>query len=713
MVAAIINGPAPAWTTIGVALDLTGAIALASVAIWLTTRRDRFGTAGTAMVVALFLTALWSLAGAAAITSPEAMFLPSAAESARNLGWLMVIYRLFASDGRHASLAPIRPVIFALACVEILHLGVDYGLSRLVVDYDILGIAFEFNVMFRLLVTVGGLVLVHNLYAGAPRESRAALRWPTVGLAALWAFDLNLYTIAYLAGSWPYEIAALRGIATGALAVCVAIAAAGNRDDLRLRPSRAVTFQTFSLLVIGVYLVGMVAVAQWLSYAGGDFARLIELAFLTLASAVALVVLPSRRLRSWLRVTLTKHFFQHRYDYREEWLRFTRTIGSGGDQSAPLGERVVQSIADVFESPSGLLLTPGEQGDLTLAARWNWGEISVPAAALAIHGLGHFERTGYIADLDEVRSGHGVGEGYADVPDWLLDHPRAWALIPLVHYERLVGMVVLARPQMVRKFDWEDFDLLRVIGQQVASYLAENASQEALAESARFEDFHRRIAFVMHDIKNLASQFSLLARNAELHAEKPAFRADMLVTLRNSSDKLNALLARLSRYGTGAVEKMEQVAAAEVLGVVMDRFRANHQVVLAETCDVTITASRHSLEQVLMHLVQNAIDASRADSPVFVTLTLDGLHARFEVLDSGSGMSADFVRNRLFKPFVSTKTGGFGIGAFEARELVRAMRGRLDVESREGLGSRFVVRLPLAAAGELYQTLANPDQKVA
>ncbi|MEE4450180.1 XrtA/PEP-CTERM system histidine kinase PrsK [Novosphingobium resinovorum] len=690
------------WATLGVGLDLTGAIALASVAIWLFPRRERFGAAGTAMVAALLFTALWSLASAAAIASPAVTFAPALAESARNLGWLVVVYRLFASDGRDASVAPIRPVILALGVVEIVHLAVNSGLSRLEIDREVLAIAFEFNVMFRLLVTVGGLVLAHNLYAGAPRESRAALRWPAIGLALLWAFDLNLYTIAYLAGGWPYEIAALRGLPAAALALCIAIGGAGNRDDLRIRPSRAVTFQTFSLLVIGIYLVAMVAVAQWLSYAGGNFARLIELAFLTMGSAFALVVLPSRRVRGWFKVMLAKHFFQHRYDYREEWLRFTRTIGS--DQTAPLGERVVQSIADVFESPAGLLLTPGDLGELTLAARWNWREIEVPAMAMPPQDIAWFERSGFIADLDDVRTGHQRG---AQVPGWLLDHPRAWALIPLVHYERLVGMVVLARPQLARKFDWEDFDLLRVIGQQVASYLSENASQQALAESARFEDFHRRIAFVMHDIKNLASQFSLLARNAELHAEKPAFRADMLVTLRNSSDKLNALLARLSRYGSGGVDRLEQVETRDVLAVVMERFKAGGQVVLAESRDLAITASRHSLEQVLVHLVQNALDASAPGSPVFLTLTVEGINARFEVLDSGSGMSADFVRHRLFKPFVSTKSGGFGIGAFEARELVRAMRGRLDVESREGLGSRFTVRLPLAAASDIHPNYAE------
>lgn len=714
MTGSLVAGSLPGvWDTVGLSLDLAAAIALATLAIWLWPRRARFGGASRAVLAALLLTAAWCLALATALGGSAGAFTPSIAESARNLAWLFVIYRLFESDGRHAALAPIRPVILALAFVEMLHLGVDYGLSRILLQRDVLKVAFEFNVMFRLLVTVGGLVLVHNLYVGASREARPALRWPASGLAVVWAFDLNLYTIAYLAGHLPVEIAALRGLATLALVACIAIAASRNRDDLKLRPSRAVTFQTFSLMVIGVYLVAMVAVAQWLSYAGGNFARLIELAFLTVASAVALVVLPSRRVRGWLKVTLAKHFFQHRYDYREEWLRFTRTIGSGGEQAAPLGERVVQSVADVFESPAGLLLTPAEQGELTLAARWNWPDIAVPGVAFPLRALGQVEGSGYIADLDELRASPSRAPEGIEMPRWLLDDLRAWAVIPLVHYERLVGMVVLARPQLVRRFDWEDFDLLRVMGQQVASYLAENTSQEALAESSRFEDFHRRIAFVMHDIKNLASQFSLLARNAELHADKPAFRADMLVTLRNSSDKLNALLQRLSRYGNGAVDRLEQVPATEVVAAVMERFKGAPQVVMAETATLVVTANRHSLEQVLVHLVQNAIDASKPGGLVFLSLVGEGLNARFDVLDSGCGMSPEFVRNRLFKPFVSTKNGGFGIGAFEARELVRAMRGRLEVESREGLGSRFIVRVPLAAATDMLQSLNNHDREVA
>ena len=694
------------WTMLYVTLHVAGAIAAATVAFWLAGRRERFGDAGAPVVAALALTAAWSIV----LAGGFAPFFALPSESARNLAWLFVLYRLFAGDGRHTSLAPIRPVLIALVFVEAINLGMGLIVQRALIGTDLAHLAAEFDAVLHLLFSVGALMLVHNLYAGASPHARAALRWPASGLAIIWIFDLNLYTLAYLGGGLPVEIASLRGLATVALALLMALTATKGRDELRLRPSRTVTFQTFSLMIIGIYLVAMVLVAQWLSLAGGDFARLIKLGFLTVASAAALLLLPSRRLRQWLRVMLAKHFFQHRYDYREEWLRFTRTIGNSGPEAPPLGERAVQAVADIAECPAGLLLAPGDEGELTLAARWNWPEIEVPGCAMDRASIAFFEREGWIADLDDIRSGHGAASERERVPQWLIDHPRAWALVPLIHYDRLVGAVVLARPVYARHFDWEDFDLLRVVGQQLASYLAENASQAALVEAGRFDDFHRRIAFVMHDIKNLASQLSLLARNAELHAEKKEFRDDMLVTLRNSADKLNALIARLSRYG-GGVETLGEVEAGDVVRSTIRRFAGSDRVMLARCDEVAITANAESLEQVLVHLIQNGIDASPEDTPVILSLANEGIYARFEVFDSGSGMSPEFVRTKLFKPFVSTKSGGFGIGAFEARELVKAMRGRLEVESREGLGSHFTVRIPAATAVEIFQSVTEPERR--
>ena len=691
------------WELFGGASHLLGACAAATLAAWLAGRRNQVGPAGLALVGALVVSAAWALAVAATGVDGPAAYI---AESLRNLSWLYVIYRLFRGDGRHQLVRPVRPVLISLAAIELFQILQVMLVPELALTGSVANTLFHMTVTFRLMLTIGGLVLLHNLYGGASQQARAVLRWPTAAIALLWLFDLNLYTVAYLNKSWPDELASLRGLI---LALSVATLTPGmtlRRAELRFSPSRAVAFEFASLLGIGLYLVGMILLGKWLSYVGGEFARLFQFGFLIAGTAAALLILPSRRLRGWLKVTLVKHLFQHRYDYRAEWLRFNRTIGGGGS-AVPLAQRAIQSLCDITDAPAGLLLTPDEHGDLVLAARWEWPTAEVPSPALSKEAAAFFEREGHIVDLEQVRAGVDRQGEQGVVPQWLVDETRAWAVVPLLHYERLHGAVVLARPPVARTLDWEDFDVLRVVGQQLASYLAEHAGQDALAEAAHFDEFNRRIAFVMHDIKNLASQFSLLARNAEHHAENPAFRADMIVTLRNSAEKLNALIARLSRYGKGNKDQVESFAAAALVRAVAGQFAGRHPVVVGEAQDCTVTANHEALEQSLVHLVQNAIDASAADAPVTLSLVRDSMSARIEVIDNGTGMSAEFIRNRLFKPFVSSKQGGFGIGAFEARELVRAMGGRLDVESREGLGSRFIIRLPLAGTSGAVTTREN------
>jgi len=664
---------------------------------WLLSRRRSRGPAAVAQAAALGLTAGWALAfiglGAGAVAT-------SALLSLTYLAWVWSLYRLFAHDERDKSVGPVRPLVFALAFVELLQLVLLLVQPQFAGSPSAELAILRFDATFRLLFCIGGLVLVHNLYAGASAEARETLRWPAGALAVLWLYDLNLSTVTYLSGSAPQALLTWRGVAMLGVIAMLAIGSLRQDRNLRFRPSRTVAFQSFSLLIIGAYLVVMMLVAQGFAYAGGEWARLMQAGFVALAGAVALTVLPSRRLRGQLRVILTKHLFQHRYDYRAEWLRFNETMGRAEPAALPLRERIVQAVADITDSPSGVLLTPREEGGLALDTRWQWPDIDVPAEALSASAARFFEKSGFILDIDHLRAGRIEGVPETVRPAWLVQDKLAWAIVPLTHYERLVGVIVLARPPIARQLDWEDFDLLRVVGHQLASYLAEQASQDALGEALRFDEFNRRIAFVMHDIKNLASQLALLARNAEKHADKPEFRADMLLTLRNSADKLQALLARLGRYGAHGNEALQTVAFEDVVGGVAERYAGQHEVVVIERVPCTIRADREGLEQALVHLLQNAIESSDQAAPVFLHLWRDDAQAVLEIIDSGCGMSPEFIRTRLFKPFHSSKQGGFGIGAFEAREMIRAMGGQLDVESREGLGTRFRIRMPLVGAAE-------------
>jgi len=695
------------WAMIGFCSFLAGAFACAVLGVW--RYKDSGRPERMAALAALTATALWCVLAAA--NGPET--LPAVyAESLRNLAWLFFIHRLCAIGTLGLALEKMRPLFAALALVGLLHPAAQLLAGPVSVGETSHSLIFHLAVMFRVLFLTGALVLLHNLYVSA--GSDGGRRWSAAALAVMWVFDLNYYTVAYLTEGLPQGLGALRGAFTGLTAVLLAVP--GSRQaNQPLRPSRAVAFQSLSLLVIGAYLVIMVAAAQSFAWFGGGLVPLAQIGFVFASTVLALVILPSGRLRGWIKVTVAKHFFQHRYDYRAEWLRFTQTIGrgsaGGNGTGAPLEERAIQAVADITDSPAGLLLIPGEHGELTLAARWRWRTAEVPAEAMAPAARGFFERDGFIVDLDRLRAG-AMHQGSEAIPEWMLAEERAWALVPLLHFERLVGVLVLARPAQERQFDWEDFDLLRVVGRQLASYLAEHAGQEALLDASRFDEFNRRIAFVMHDIKNLASQLSLLGRNAERHGENPEFRADMLVTVRNSADKLNALLARLSRYGGGALDRLEAIDPGVIAQGIVDARAGQHPVELVERQDCRAIGNRETLEQVLTHLVQNAIDASPPDRPVLLRVATAGLHCAIEVTDGGTGMSAEFVRSRLFKPFVSTKPGGFGIGAFEARELVRAMQGRLDVESREGLGSRFTVRLPIAAATGLYRPIDRKNPRI-
>ena len=677
------------YATAAVACMIAAVVVLRSDRI---NRRDR-----GAIALALALSAAWCGAVAALGAGSNAARL---FEIARNIAWIFTLFRHFVNDGRDESLRVVRPVITALVLVE--------GLQLVLLAIGPSDAAMEVSVSLRMLGAVGALVLVHNLFGGASLNSRRLLGWNSSAMAVFWLFELNLFTIAYLSGTAPSGLEMLRAAVMAVMAGAFAIGSSQSAAGLAFKPSRAITFSTLSLVVLSVYFLAMIGLANGVSRLAGDLARLTQVGFLLAAAAAALLWLPSRKLRGTARVLALKHLFKHRYDYRAEWLRFTRTIGSGAGRGASLHERAIQSLADITDSVAGLLLMPRDDGDFSLAAHWRWPTADVPASAMPQTLARLFERRAMILDFDEVRAGTDRFGEQLLVPRWLHEETQAWAGVPLFHGERLIGVIVLARPQVARRLDWEDFDLLAIAGQQVASYLAEQAGQEALQDAERFDEFNRRMAFVMHDIKNLSSQLGLLARNAERHADNPEFRQDMLITLRNSADKLGAMVARLSRYGSGKSDAVMRVDLDTVAKRIVERFAALRRIEPIGGCGCEVLADSEALEQAVVHLVQNAIDASSPEAPILVETGSSGLRGHIVVVDNGKGMSPQFLRQNLFRPFVSTKDGGFGIGACEARDLIRAMGGRLEVESREGLGSRFTISLPLAEASQLIERHRSP-----
>jgi putative PEP-CTERM system histidine kinase len=635
----------------------------------------------TAFVAALGVTALWALA-VAGIGSQD--LTTRVAENLRNIAWLgfmMALLRRDATARRDRAVTMIYGVVVLVALA-----GIVLSMIQASVAGDLIKGIAAVRILLRMMVALGALVLVHHLYSVAAPGARGGIRLAVAALATMWLTDLVLYTTTYLSGTGAEELIATRGLVMIAVVPMLAIAVHRN-GDWTLKLSRTVTWQSLSLVALMAYAVTTVLAISAIDSFGGSYARLAQTAFVFGSAAALLTLLSSPTIKAWLRVMVAKHLFNHRYDYRAEWSRFTDTLGAPGEGAAPLEERIVKAVADVTDSSAGLLLV-ADDGVFGLSAEWNWlGSVPV---AIAGETLAQFMSQGSrIIELDTVRAGDAPPAELAAVPQWMFDEPSAWAIVPLVHLNQLIGAILLARPPIDRSLDWEDFDLLRIAGRQVASYLAEARAHEALADARRFDEFNRRFAFIMHDVKNLVSQLTLVARNAERHADNPDFRADMIATLKESVGRMNDLLARLSQHNSGRVEEPITVELMPIVERVTKRRGVSHPIAVTGMRDSVGVADPARLEQALGHLIQNAIEASAPGEPVAVVVG----RATIDVIDAGPGMSASFIRDRLFKPFASTKNGGFGIGAFEARQVILAMGGKLDLVSREGEGTRFTIVL--------------------
>jgi len=410
------------------------------------------------------------------------------------------------------------------------------------------------------------------------------------------------------------------------------------------------------------------------------------------------VLLFSGQMRARLRVFLSKHFFNYRYDYREEWLRFIDTLSSAAlDQDLRL--RVIRAMAQIVESPGGLLWQRREGGAFQPTANWNMPESRETLAA--DDSLVRFlTQRGWIIELDQVAR---EPESYPGLtlPDWLLQLPDAWLLVPLFNMSELQGFVVLARPRTPLQVNWEVRDLLVTTGRQSASYLALLAANEALVDARQFEAFNRLSAYVVHDLKNLVAQLSLVVSNAERHRDNPAFVEDAFTTVDHAVQKMNRLLAQL-RKGRMASQPQKSVHLCRMLEEVVAAHGGQRPVPRLSLCEASglkVIADGDRLAAVIGHLVQNAQDATDDGGEIQVRLRKAGDRAVIEIEDTGCGMDAAFVRERLFRPFDTTKgNAGMGIGVYESREFIHGLGGSLDVHSEPGVGTTFRIALGLATA---------------
>jgi putative PEP-CTERM system histidine kinase len=422
----------------------------------------------------------------------------------------------------------------------------------------------------------------------------------------------------------------------------------------------------------------------------------LQLLFFLSAGAVLFYGLFSVPARRRLKVFIAKHFYRNRYDYREEWLRLIETL-AGGSEAASLPERSVKALAEIIGSSRGELWLADRAG-----RRYEpfgaWGMSSTSLELPNEDALVRFlSATRWVVDTKEYVDDP---EKYSNAFASDLRHMERPAIfVPLFRANALSGIVRLERPPGLGPLSYEDHDLLKTAGQQVAIFLEQERAQEELSETRQFEAFSRLTAFLMHDLKNLIAQQELVVGNAQRFKHRPEFIEDAVRTIEAGVQRMKKVLERLQSAGGHDhtslvnVEKVLQEACAACADrEPVPRLREGAP-------SVRVAMDRDKLSMAVTHAIRNAQDATRSDGRIELRLSVEGALAWIEVEDDGSGMDPDFVRDRLFKPFHSTKGAkGMGIGAYQIRETLRAAGGNVEVSSEVGKGTTVRMAVPLAPA---------------
>jgi putative PEP-CTERM system histidine kinase len=445
------------------------------------------------------------------------------------------------------------------------------------------------------------------------------------------------------------------------------------------------------------YLLVMASAGYYLKLYGGEWGAVTQIVFLFGAFLLLALVLFSGHIRASVRIFISKHFYSNAYDYREEWLRFIATLSdSGGGLS--LEERVIRALAQVVESPGGVLWMREPTGRFSWRASCDAEDMATPAIDGHDPVIQFLQRKEWIVNLQEMATMPEVYKGF-NKPPWLERCANAWLLIPLFHRgNKMDGMVLLTLTQIPFAWNWEVIDMLKTTGRLAASYLALEYAAKDLAEARQFDGFNRLSAFVIHDLKNLVAQLSLVVRNAEKHQDNPEFMRDAIQTVNHAVGKMNALMTQL-RNSSSAVTTTE----CDLSALLREVAEARKKQLPPPQCElgknpIMVSANRGRLAAALEHVIQNGQEAAGKQGRVVVRLRADDKQtAWIEVEDNGCGMDDHFIRTRLFKPFDTTKgLTGMGIGAYESREYVRSLGGELSVHSEPGKGSLFRFQIPLA-----------------
>ena len=559
-----------------------------------------------------------------------------------------------------------------------------------VISY-LLDYSYEYIFLLFTVLNLWTLVLLEQLYRSADAQLRWAMGPLVIGLASMSVFDFVMFAQAVMVNAIEFKFWYSRGIiALLAMPLLLISTRRFKSGAVRVFVSRQVVFYSSMLMMAGVYLLIMASAGYLLNYFGGEWGDLLSVGFLILSGIVLGVLLITESIRRRLKVFIAKNFFANKYEYREEWLDLINKIEMSNSDN--YYQMATQIMMDKLNTNGGALIK--RIGLEQFETKYNAGIELGDSFNDDLILISQFcQNQGWIVDINEY------SKDPLSYPS-LFIQPKVWQdnnlnyIVPIFIGKLFYGLFVLCNGKENNKLNWEDRDLLFAISKQLGNFVSLNEANYKLAESKQFDAFNRMSAFLVHDLKNIQAQLGLISNNAKKHRDNPEFIDDVFETVESATDRLSKVLTQLKNKQVIASKASTFDIETSIERVIRQRNVEMPAVSFIAECSVEVSLDEDKFSSVLNHLIQNAQEATKDDGWVKVVLSANDKYVQIDITDNGTGMSAEFIENRLFKPFDTTKgNAGMGIGVFEAKQYFESVSGSIGVESTLGEGTKMTVQL--------------------
>ncbi len=650
---------------------------------------------GTPYFLLVLATLVWSiLLTMSQIGASNAFDLVMVAELLRYYTWF---YVLLIAAGKHF----VKPYRFSMSDpLSPFNISIVFLLALLLVIFNEFWTElFKLNspifiqIGLMLLFSVLGLVMVEQLFRNTAQPDRWMINYLCISAGAIFIYDFFVYSNAFLVQRLDYEFWSARGLVNSVMMPAIVLAAV--RSPLlapKIHVSRTFVFHSTALLGTGAYLVSMSLVGLYIRESSGDWGKVLQATFLFAAILLLVVLFFSSSIKTRIKRYLV-YSFRNKYDYREEWNRFSHTLlESNSDESIYL--RSLRSIAQIVESEGATLWMKNHHkyslvAEYKITASYREDEEDDSLLVSFIH-QNH--------DLFDCAEFESYAKNLGVRSHWFLNADNSWLIIPLWVDMSLFGFVHLRQSVVGMQVDIEDYDLLNTIAHHVALSLSLKQTDAELQQAQRFKEMNQITAFLVHDLKTVLSQLTLLVENGKVHRNNPDFIDDMFNTVEHVSKKMQRLVQQLKQPGQQFGEK-----EIDLIGVIDSIIESYEKHVIdidfinKHDLHPILQCNEENLASAIKHILQNALESCGKKGRVILELSPSGQSSVFlKIIDNGTGMSKDFISERLFQPFDSTKgVSGMGLGVYQSREFFRSIEGDLSVVSIPGDGTTFTITIPI------------------